>query len=138
MCGNRAHHSLRLTSRSDERLIQLCHGEEGRIEESEGQSDSHGEVGAVALPIINEVDPADMAVSSLVSCALRQIDRLMELLLSKYPHVSASINISSFGCTKQLADLTEQLIEDTLKEERGDEPGEDPHSATGVQRGCPS
>ena len=111
-CRSTLHDSMKLFSRVDERLIQLCYSEEARSA-SEAAAEGEGSV-SLALPCTTEVDPADMAVSALVSSALRQMDKLRELLLTRYPDLAMLISTSD--STAELAEAVERLVADSTAE----------------------
>jgi hypothetical protein len=112
-CRSTLHDSMKLFSRADERLIQLCYSSEEARSASEAAAEGEGGV-SLALPCTTEVDPADMAVSALVSSALRQMDKLRELLLTRYPDLA--VLISTSDSTAELAEAVERLVADSTAE----------------------
>ena len=110
-CRSNMHKSLLLTSRADARLFELCHADKNaRHHNGEGTEES-----VLPLPLMTEVDPAEMAISSLVSCALRQIDKLNDVLYSRYPEYAIMLHK---GSTEALVKVVQQLISDTLHDDK--------------------
>ncbi len=93
-CRSNIYKDLRLESRENARLQELCWEEGGE--------------GARQLPRMLDMDPSEMTISSLVSCALRQVDKARALLARS-------------GSSNTVADLLASAIDKIEGESEDDE-----------------